>query len=596
MKSKLISVLAAVFFFIIAKPLLAANNGDSEINWFMLIAELLGGLSLFLYGMDLMSKGLKKSAGDRMRSIIARLTNNRFIGMLVGTFVTVVIQSSSATTVMLVSFVQSGLMSFAQSLGIILGANIGTTFTAQIIAFKLTNYAILMIAIGFGMSTLIKKESIKTIGQTLLGFGILFFGMKLMSDAMYPLRSYDGFISMLENLENPVLGIIAGALFTALIQSSSAFTGIIIVLAEQNLITIEAGIPLIMGANIGTCVTAGLASIGASREAKRVSIAHTFFNFGGALLFVFFIPHLTDLINYIAQHTGSGMARKIANAHTIFNFSTAIIFIPFTGLIAKLIMKILPLKPEAGYLLKVKFLHETQTPTIALYQARAEIARITENTYYMLKAAIEPFISDNWKDKQDEVYPELSLLQGINMRENKVDYLEEQVLDYLFKIGKGQMQKEIVNEMSVLIAIVNDLESIADIVHRNILPQLDKHKNLKHDFSTAGRTEIIDFHAKMCKQLSRIKDALRQETLSGMKKVIKKGEKYTKLETEYRKKHIKRLNEGKIETIATHEIHMELMDMLKQINIYCGNIGKTIETLTKTTEETQEDAQPPNQQ
>ncbi len=222
---------------VIINMLAAGSTKADEISWAFLVIGLLGGLALFLYGMEKMSEGMKKSAGNKMRSILAALTKNRVIGLLVGAFVTMVIQSSSATTVMLVSFVQAGLMSFAQSLGVILGADIGTTITAQLIAFKLTDYALLMIAVGFGLRMFAKQDNIRHIGDVILGFGILFFGMKLMSDAMSPLRSYPGFINLMQGLENPLLGLLVGTVFTALIQSSSAFTGVLIVLAQQQLIT-----------------------------------------------------------------------------------------------------------------------------------------------------------------------------------------------------------------------------------------------------------------------------------------------------------------------------------------------------------------------
>jgi len=231
-----------------------------------------------------------------MRSILSMLTRNRLIGLTAGAFVTMVIQSSSATTVMLVSFVQAGLMTFTQSLGVILGADIGTTVTAQLIAFKLTDYALLLVGAGFLLRMFGKTESMKSTGDVILGFGILFFGMKLMSDSMKPLRSYGAFIDIMKNLEHPIKGILAGAVFTAVVQSSSATTSVIIVLAEQGFLSLEAGIPVIFGANVGTCVTAGLASIGAEREAKRVALAHVLFKVAGVLLFVFWIPAFSELI------------------------------------------------------------------------------------------------------------------------------------------------------------------------------------------------------------------------------------------------------------------------------------------------------------
>ena len=332
-----------------------------------------------------------------MRSILAALTANRVIGLIVGAFVTMVIQSSSATTVMLVSFVQADLMTFAQSLGVILGADIGTTITAQLIAFKLTDYALLMIAIGFAFRMFAKNDNLKSIGDVLLGFGILFFGMKLMGDAMKPLRTYPGFINLMKGLENPFLGLLIGTAFTALIQSSSAFTGIVIVLAQQGLLTLEAGIPLVLGANIGTCITAGLASIGTSREAKRVALAHVVFKVVGVLLFIFWIPALAHIIQTIAEKFGSDTARQIANAHTIFNVGLALVFLPFTAIFAGLLLKILPREEKVkGVIPAIWYLDESMiaTPGFAIGLARTEVLRMATILGRMLRAVIIPFISD----------------------------------------------------------------------------------------------------------------------------------------------------------------------------------------------------------
>jgi phosphate:Na+ symporter len=334
--------LTIIAFFPFADTLFAGNGKHNELSWGWIAIGLFGGLAIFIFGMEMMSEGMKKSAGGKMRAILSALTKNPVIGLFVGAFVTMVIQSSSATTVMLVSFVQAELMGFAQAIGVILGANIGTTITAQLIAFKLTNYALLMIITGFSMRMFGKTDNIKFIGEAILGFGFLFFGMKLMGDSMKPLRSYQGFIDIMKGLENPLIAVLVGSVFTGIIQSSSAFTGIVIVLAQQQMITLEAGIPMILGANIGTCVTAGLASIGTVRDAKRVAIAHVVFNTVGAVIFLFWIPTFADITRAIATKFNSDTARQIANAHTFFNVSLALIFLPFATLFAKFILKILP--------------------------------------------------------------------------------------------------------------------------------------------------------------------------------------------------------------------------------------------------------------
>jgi phosphate:Na+ symporter len=547
---------------------------------------LAGGLALFLYGMEKMSEGMKKSAGDRMRNILSALTSNRFIAMFVGAFVTMVIQSSSATTVMLVSFVQAQLMTFVQSLGVILGADIGTTITAQLVAFKLTDYALLMIAVGFAMTMLSKKDSTKYIGEAILGFGILFFGMKLMSDAMRPLRTFQPFIDLLKGLENPLLGLLVGTLFTALVQSSSAFTAIVIVLAQQGLLTLEAGIPLVMGANIGTCINAGLASIGTSREAKRVAIAHVMFKIGGVLLFIFWIPTFAGIIRSISPASvgldgidklASETPRQIANAHTIFNVSLALFFLPFTTMFANLIMKIYPeRKQEKGIQPATWHLDDKaiSTPAMAIDLARNEISRMSKIFGRMLEAIIEPFKSND--PQQDKKYPQLSLVEGIEMREEKLDFLEEHIVIYLRKIGRQELSGRQIQEVYGMMSIVNDIESIGDIIEKNMIPLIAKKSVLNTDFSKEGKEELNIFHTKICKQVSRLKDAFSELDPERARQIMAKEEKYSDLETEYRTRHLERLHEEREESIETHEIHMELMDLLKQINVYTGDIAKTI--------------------
>jgi phosphate:Na+ symporter len=555
---------------------------------------LLGGLSFFLYGMGKMSHGMKKAAGNRMRKILSALTNNRVIGMTIGAFVTMVIQSSSATTVMLVSFVQAELMTFVQSLGVILGSDIGTTVTAQLIAFKLTDYALLMIALGFGLTMLAKKDSQKHIGEALLGFGILFFGMKLMSDAMKPLRDYQPFIDVLRGLENPLLGLLVGTVFTALIQSSSAFTGIIIVLAQQGVLTLEAGIPLIFGANIGTCVTAGLASIGTCRNAKRVALAHVIFKIAGVLLFIFWIPYFADLVRWLSP-AAQGMGidklaaetpRQIANAHTIFNVGLAFIFLPFTTIFAAVVLKILPEKEkEKGIEPAVWHLDydKISTPAMAIELARSEISRMSKILMRMLQAIIHPFISEELK--QDIIYPQLALVEGIQMRERKIDFLEERISDYQMQILRQELAADQVSEVFAMMSIVKDMESIGDIIDKNIIPLITKKSALIKDFSPEGKEELDVYHTKVCKQISRLKEAFSERDVKMASKIMKKEEEYLDLESQYRFKHLERVRQERAESVTTHEVHMELMDLLKQINVYAANIAKTI-TGIKNNDET----------
>jgi len=573
-----------IALFVIQSGFLFAGDGKT-IHWGFLVMGLFGGLSLFLYGMDKMSDGLKKVAGNQMRSILATLTQNRIIALIVGAFVTMVIQSSSATTVMLVSFVQAELMTYAQSIGIILGANIGTTVTAQLVAFKLTDYALLMITAGFAMTLFGKKDSVRHIGEALLGFGILFFGMKLMSDSMKPLRTFEPFIDIMKGLENPFFGILIGAVFTALIQSSSAFTGIVIVLAQQGLLTLDAGIPLILGANVGTCITAALASIGTIREAKRVALAHVLFNISGVLLFIWFIPDLAALVKSFTSSSGlSGMdklaaetPRQIANAHTIFNVGVGFIFLPFTKILEKQVYRLLPktektkgLEPATWHLDESQVGH----PTVAIELARTEMSRMIKILSRMVSASIIPFTAK--EENKDAVYPELSIIDGIRMRENKIDFLERKVSDYCFKISRQELTNTQAVEVFAMMSIVKDMESIGDIIDKNIIPLADKFQNIQENFSDYGEEEINDFHVRVMKQLSRLNEAFGEMHLKTAEKIITKDLKYRNLESEYRTTHLKRVQKALTESVATHEVHMELMDLLKQINVYLANIAKTI--------------------
>ena len=568
--------------------LYAGDSSSSSIHWNFLIMGLLGGLSLFLYGIAKMSEGMKKTAGDRMRNILAALTSNRVVGMTVGAFVTMIIQSSSATTVMLVSFVQAELMTYVSAISIILGANIGTTITAQLVAFKLTDYALLMITIGFVMTMFNKNNTIKHVGEAILGFGILFFGMKLMSDSMKPLRSFQPFIDIMRDLENPLTGILIGAIFTALIQSSSAFTGIVIVLAQQGLLTLEGGIPLIFGANIGTCITAGLASIGTIRDAKRVAIAHVFFNIGGVLLFILFIPQLAEIVRWISpvseltgtQKLAMESPRQIANAHTIFNITVGLVFLPFTTILAHYVYKVLPDKKiEEGIIPVTWHLDDKaiSTPALALDLAQSEILRMAKILGRMLDKIIEPFINND--NLQDEIYPQFSLVEGVEMREEKLDYLDRKITKYLRKIGQQELSENQIQEVYGFMSIVNDVERIGDTIEKNMIPLLAKKDSLNMDFSPEGKEELSIYHNKVCKQINRLKKAFSKLDPGKAEKIINKEGKYSALETKYRIRHLERLHQEREESIETHEIHMELMDLLKQINVYSGEIAKTIHSL-----------------
>ncbi len=362
----------------------------NELELFPLIMGLLGGLAIFLFGMEQMTDALKSVAGAGMSKVLSKLTKHRLSAAITGAFVTAVIQSSSVTTVLVVGFISAGLMSLQQSVGVIMGANVGTTITAQIIAFKVTKYALALVALGFAAMFLAKRQRWQRYGAMVMGLGMIFLGMGFMSDATKPLRSYEPFIDLMQRMDNPLLGILIAAAFTALVQSSSATTGIVIVLASQGFITLEAGITLAFGANIGTCVTAALAALGKPREAAQAAVVHLVFNVVGVLVWLPFIGVLADVVRSVspiyaelegAARLAAETPRQIANAHTVFNMVNTLLFLPFTVLLAKLVERLLPKRPQVlPDLARPRYLQEIylDTPALALDRIRLEIRRLGE--------------------------------------------------------------------------------------------------------------------------------------------------------------------------------------------------------------------------
>ena len=553
----------------------SSSSNDAEgFSFILIIIGLFGGLGMFLYGMEMMSDGMKMTAGNSMRAILKKLTSNRFIAVFVGAFITMIIQSSSATTVMLVSFVNSGLLNFVQALGVILGSNIGSTVTAQIVAFKVTDYALLLIAVGSIMTLFSKKDTAKHIGFVILGFGLLFYGMKVMSDTMKPLRTDPTFNSILTSFENPFLGILAGAIFTALIQSSSATTGIVITLASSGSITLEAGIPLILGANIGTCITALLAGLKATRDAKRVAIGHVLFNVIGVLVFCFWIPTFADLV----AQTTDNVPRQIANAHTIFNIVSTMLFIPFAPFISRTIIRYFPDKEKLRNIEKPAILNLDEKvlsyPTAAINNAQAEISGVVGLTERVVGSLVSPFITD--KDQSDVENPELNLITGLHQRLEKIKYLNENISNYLIKISQQDLTSHQSREVFALVSATNYLNSINDTVKVKFENLIGKKESLDEGFSDAGQEEILVYHAKLLKQIKRLNKYFAKYDRAKATKIMKKGKKYKDLEEKYRLEHFKRVSGNVSVSVATHQLHVELMDMLKQINIFIELIASTL--------------------
>ena len=565
--NKILFMFFAAFGFIptliLASP--SAGSDPKEISIFLMMTSLFGGLGMFLYGMEMMSDGMKIAAGNKMRSVLEKLTSNRFLAVGVGAFVTMVIQSSSATTVMLVSFVNSGLLTFVQGLGVILGSNIGSTITAQIVAFKVTDYALALVAVGALMSLFSKKDSTRNLGFVILGFGLLFYGMKVMSDTMKPLRSNPVFNDILISLENPFMGILAGAAFTALIQSSSATTGIVITLASGGSITLEAGIPLILGANVGTCVTALLAGLNASKEAKRVAIAHVTFNLLGVGLFCFWIPSFAEFIS----QTSDNIPRQIANAHTIFNILATVVFIPFTPLVARLIIKYFPDEQEKRDITKPKVMHLNDdvfdTPAVAITNAQAEIRGVIGLLERVVGSVAIPFISnDSIHDIENE---EEDYEKGLQNRIEKISFLNDAISSYLIKINSQDLTDNQSREVFTLVSVVNNINSVKNSINLRLHDLIIKKESDSEDLSDSLITEIESYHKKIVKQIKRLGKFFEKYDQTKIDKIVSKGKKYKDLEEKYRIEHLKRTNsEESSET--QQQIYRDLMDMLKEISIF----------------------------
>jgi phosphate:Na+ symporter len=574
-------------FFILAvfhsTPALSSEKAVSSFSWVFICMGLVGGLVFFLLGIERMENGMKKSAGGRMRELLADITRNPARGLFAGIFITMVIQSSNAAIVMLVSFVESGLMRFAQTLSVILGAGIGATVNAQLIAFNLGDYALALIAAGYAARLLAKNDTHRNYGEAALGFGLLFYGMRIMAETMSPLKSYAPLVSFLNDLYNPFTGFVAGAVVSAIIQSSNAFTGILMIMASQGLVGLEAAVPLIIGSNVGKCITAIFAGIGGSREGKRVGGAYIFFKLAGALIFLLFVPQFTGFIRWLASSLGSDLSRQIANVHTFFNIGIGILFLPFTELLAKMMIRIFPAVEKTGEIMPyVSFLDESKivAPSTAIDLARVEIARAAATVEKMIKAVAIPFAVN--EERMDREYPQMSLVEGIDQRRKEVDYLEDVISDYLIKMSKQALTEQEGKNVYAMISIAKDLESVANLIARNVLPLIPKKQATGKDFSPEGKEELTIYHQKMCKQIRLLKEAFTERDYEKARVIMAKERKYLSLESQYRIKHLDRVMCERPGSRETHEVHMELMNIMTQIIVYTSNIAKTFLGATKT--------------
>ncbi|NLZ38058.1 MAG: Na/Pi cotransporter family protein [Firmicutes bacterium] len=526
-----------------------------------IIMQLIGGLGLFLFGMQLMASGMQKAAGDRMRRILELLTNNRIVAVFTGIIATVLVQSSSTITVMIVGFVNAGLMTLYQAAGVIYGANIGTTFTGQIIAFDINTLIYPAIGLGALLNFFGQRRTYKYIGQAALGIGVIFLGMNIMSDAMRPARELPFFLNMIATFgTKPLLGVLIGAVFTGLIQASGATLALVIVMTTQGIITLPAAIAVLVGSNIGTCVTAMIASIGTSVPARRTAVAHLLFNVTGAVLVLIFFKPFVALITA----TASGITRQTANAHTFFNVINTLLFLPFTKQFVALVTRLVPgddVVVEAGpkYLDKRMLL----TPDVAIGGVRNELLRMAALAREMVQEAVQVFLQDDKK-----------LIQQVMQKEDLVDSLEKEITLYLAELAQHSLTKAQSKEVSVLMHAVNDLERIAD--HAENITRLSEEKlEGRLPISDQAREELQTMYAKVDEMLENALLAFEKRDFLLAGQVVDQDDEIDTLEKVLRKSHISRIND-KICFPPSGIIFLDVISNLERIADHTTNFAQVV--------------------
>lgn len=537
------------------------DRGEYNLDLVSTIVKLLGGLGLFIYGMKLMGDGLENAAGDSLKSILEKVTSNRVIAVLVGTIVTAIIQSSSATTVMVVGFVNAGLMNLSQALGVIMGANIGTTITAQLVAFKLDEIAPLFVFVGAAMVMFAKNRKHLELGNIILGFGILFTGMGIMSSAMKPLAKTPMFTQLLLAVgDNWIIGILTGLALTAVLQSSSATTGILIALASTNSITVSLAIPILFGCNIGTCVTALLASIGTNKTAHKAAFLHLTFNVLGTIIFIPFLRILGDFV----VTTSTDVSRQIANAHTIFNITNTALLLPFSKYIVMFVNKVIP-DDENEEKPGVKFIDDRvlETPVIAAGQVIKETIRMAHKAKENVELSMKAFIDSNEK-----------LIEQVYKNEETINLLEEAITSYLVKLAQCNLSEKEQTIVASTLHVVIDIERIGD--HAENIADLAREKiNRNVKYSLDALNDLNEIYESVVKSLDISIGAYTDRNVNEAKTNFKVENQIDTYKKDYREKHIKRLYDGKCSAFEG-ALFLDIISDLERIGDHSNNIAQSV--------------------
>ena len=555
---------------------------------FQITFGLLGGLAIFIFGMNMMSESLQKAAGEKMKKILGILTVNPVMGVLAGAIATAVMQSSSATTVMVIRFVSAGLMSLKQGISVILGANIGTTMTAQLLAFNISDYIFVIIFAGFIVSFVFKSEKIKSVGQTIFAFGLLFEGIQIMSSVMKPLAASPVFINMIDHVSGiPVLGVAVGTLMTLVVQSSSATIAVLQNFAAQagpdgvtSIIGLAGAIPVLLGDNIGTTITALLACIGQSRDAKRTALAHCTFNITGAFLFIWFVKPYAHFIQMISTKGPEVevIARQIANAHTIFNVTMTLIWLPLIWLLVKIVVKILPYKEKTGAAKeKPVFLDPrlVNQPAAAMEMVAREILRcsgMVEHMIHRLNHAIE---------RQDLRRVDSILKESIVVRK-----LYDNIVSYLSSLfSSGSMTEEQANQTAGMMYILSDIER-ADALCTEATESLQNILTKKHQLSPEAIEDLCGGLAIIEDMYRSVLDVIRTGNGEDARKIVHKKDNVLDLTLRLRKNHMKRVKKGACDAEMTNDF-TKILHSFDRISNSCANIadaaltGVSFETVLK---------------